>query len=302
MDKRALPFFVLAITIVLSACVGGGGKEGAVSLTQGVVINSFSFNPTAITSGETGTFALNIENKGSVKATVNAYLYNMNYSGWSSDLTSANPNIISDIALMPPDPDKNIPGDTYVWTKDVTAPSIATGIKVPFNPRVRVCYKYNTTATTSFLVMSSDQWRIEQQQAKTTQTAITTQNSGAPVHFGITTRQPLIWYPTTGTTPTMRVVVEATNVDPSAGVPYFKSGSSCMLLPSTERNIVNVTVELIGIKKQSGTITLIGGKSGTKTFDFDAPNVTRQEVTAILTSDYGYFVEAEAPITVQKFE
>lgn len=324
--KRIL--LALAAIIFVSACtmpgVGPSVALGQASPTQGVVINKFTFAPSLLvgastsggTDGWTGALSIEVQNKGGVTAQqVNASLFNMNFGDWA--VTKS----YSDFGdLLPPDAERKLAGMSGSDSWEMRAPFVPEGLKLAYEPRVRVCYGYNTTASASFIAMNSSEWRIEQQTARLEEKAITTTNSGAPIHFTIDARAPVIF---TTATPNVKLNIKATNmasvmgtgllggggVSVLQGLPFQSPTANCLALSGLNQVVVNVAISGATCVTRTGvtcsgstasaTINVIEGQEGSKVFEFTLPSSMRQQYDVVITSTYGYFVEAKTTMSVR---
>ncbi|MCK5177029.1 MAG: hypothetical protein KAQ92_04850 [Candidatus Aenigmarchaeota archaeon] len=280
---------------LISGCTVPGGTT-ITSSTEGVVINSLSFNPTQVEGTDEGVLAIEVQNLGSVEAkNVKAYLYGM-------DTTNAW-NVVSDQGTLDydfgdldaPDVVNNIPSFpiTSTWTFTPTAPA-PQGVPLEYNPAARVCYDYSAVASAKFTIISKEELKQERTRGLMEESAdVTTKNSGGPISIDITSRQPVV-VSSTAAAKALSVNVKVTNNDLTTGVVYTP-GADCMSLGSGEFNRVDVTVEIPSIGElHTETILLSDGKTGSKTFTFtNIPNdVVKQDMDIILRTTYGYSVDA----------
>ena len=294
-NMKLYSMLVLVTFIVLiSGCTlsGGGDLEGS---KEGIVINSLSFSPTRLEGKEEGILALEIQNVGSITAkNVTAHIYGID--------TTNSWDVISDQGDLDyyygevdaSDKLNNIPSFPITATWSFTPLFLPPkGVSIEYTPSVRVCYIYNTTATAKFRIISKEELKQEKRRGTLTYTDVSTKSSGGPVSIAITSRQPLI-VNSMKTAKTLAVNVKVINNDLTTGLIYLPT-VDCMKLGSKEFNRLNVTVNIPSIgEKHEGEILLGNGKIGSKTFIFSKiPNdVIKQDVDIIITTTYGYSVDA----------
>lgn len=225
-------------------------------------------------------------------------------------------------------------GTTWVLT---ASDKTARNLDVTFNPKVRVCYDYQTEATTKAQVIQLSELRAEQQKGTVTEADISTLNSGGPIQMQITTRQPIILRD--AQTGQLKMSVDVLNVDPRAGglaylpaltadgrevedclQPVKKNkvilaaqivGATCTVPPTQQVPVTNLPAKVQSFYTRNGIpmdgtaclmeVNLADGKKGIANYQFNLNGATVgvKELNIRLIAFYSYYTEAQTQFTVQ---
>ncbi|RLG14884.1 MAG: hypothetical protein DRN66_00775 [Candidatus Nanohalarchaeota archaeon] len=309
--NKIVVFLIIAVVIAGSGCTGTAVNTA----TKGIAINSFTFSPTKMVNGEDGTLALEIQNIGGATAkNTKAFLYNIDSTAYFTITNSSNDNTTNHSFgdMSPPDTVNNIPSfpETVVWTLNnngkVGAPE---GIPITFDPKVRVCYLYNTTSTAEFTVISRDELRQQTQRGIYEEKPVVTRSSGGPLSIEIMTPQPI----KAENGKKIKILVKVRNTDKLNGLVFQTPDNIDKCINPTEmKKLINRVNVSISIPDMPGGATLFDsqtvrllkgdGEEGTATFTSKAvnlSNVVQKEFHIVMTTSYGYFVESQATFTLE---
>ena len=315
MKKTAL-LFIIVLVIASSGC----GKT--VSSTKGIVINSFTFSPAKLSNGEEGIISLEIQNLGGITAKeVEAHLYNIDSKTYfdikKSDGTYSTKHSFAD--MVPPDKLNNIPSfpETAVWVVDNNGKRGAPeGLPIIFEPKVKVCYLYDTISTAEFTVISSDELRQQMQRGVYKEKQVITKSSEGPISIEILTPQPI----KAEAGKKIKIHVKVRNTDKLNGLVYLNeykttdaevSSSVDCTDPSVMKkqiNRVKISIDIPDMPSVTFTPRVIrllkgDGEEGTATFIsddiVDLSDVVQKEYHVVMTTSYGYFVESETSFTLE---
>ncbi|QQG40104.1 MAG: hypothetical protein HYS81_01705 [Candidatus Aenigmatarchaeota archaeon] len=187
----------ILLVVALSGCLGGG--QATALSNEGVVIKAFEADLTALDGGDAFSLFLDAENVGGAEASnVYALLYGipMTTSSGSTDSFEIEtgedkPVKLSD-SLFAPDSTANLRGDVASKTWDLTAPELPTGVTQPYNPRVRLFYKYSTIATSTVTALTSSEHRRLRERSDAIPDQTQTIVSGGPIGVTINARAPVV--------------------------------------------------------------------------------------------------------------
>ena len=318
--KKIIILLIIVSLVAFSGCTGG--KSVAVNkATQGMVINSFTFSPSNMVNGEEGSMVLEVQNIGGTTAEeVKAFLYNIDstaYFAITGGIAGAETTYLFG-DMTPPDTVNNIPSfpESIVFTADNTGlVGAPEGIPVSFDPKVRVCYIYETTATAEFTVISADELRQQTQRGVYKESPVITSSSGGPLSIEILTPQPI----KANAAKIITIQVKVRNLDKLNGL-VFKEPNIALVPPETidvcmdpstlkdKINRVDVSIsipELPGAVFTAQTVRLLkgDGAEGTATFRsnaaVDLSGVVQQDFHIVLTARYGYFIEAQTGFVLE---
>ena len=306
--KNTIILLTIAFLVALSGCTSGG-STAVNRATQGMVINSFTFSPSKMVNGEEGSMVLEVQNIGGTTARdVKAFLYNIDSTAYFAITESgvvATDYLFGD--MTPPDMVNNIPSfpESIVFTADNNALEGAPeGIPITFEPKVRVCYLYETTATAEFTVISADELRQQTQRGVYKESPVITSSSGGPLGIEIMTPQPI----KADANKEIRIQVKVRNLDKLNGLvfeqPVAPQTIDVCMNPTTLKDMINrVTVslsipDLPAAVFADQTVRLLkgDGSEGTATFKsnaVDLSGVVQKDFHIVLTASYGYFVESQ---------
>ena len=154
MLKPLIPLSVLAILILSSGCImqSSGGT--------GVTIENFEPDFSQISSSEPFQLRLKIGNAGSVEAKdVEFDLLNTAGSGSNNQL-SCEDGCVQRISLFPQDADSGSAGETRTCIWHCESPGgIPPGVKIVYNPIIRITYAYNSNVLSSVSFASQEEIR-----------------------------------------------------------------------------------------------------------------------------------------------
>jgi len=314
--KKILLLLIL-IAVVVSGCVGQDGGNGqqlacpGAGSTDGIVITDFSFDYSPVYAGESPGLNLEVQNNGGEIGT----LLGVDIFGpeivdkatdlqWGGQTKELSKKINEE--LDPPDSTMNMPGGVWsnVWT--LTAPTkLATDTDYTFNARAR--YNYETTFTAVLTVMKSTYLRslpAEKRQELINSGGLSQQcYSGGPLK--VTGAAGTHFIDPEGEK-TIRFKIE--NV--GSGYTYCdtdpkKSGCVDNIDPGNTMYHVKIRDPLSGgnyfTKGCAQDVILSKGQSVVFSCKFTAPKFTnKQDITFSIPIEYNYYVDAAAPIKVQR--
>jgi len=314
--KKILILILLTAVVVISgctnqqnntqnlACPGAGSKDG-------IIVTDFSFDYSPVYSGETPGLTLEVQNMGGETGKLlGVDVFGPEVVSSATDLQWGGKDLSKKLneELTPPDPTMDMPGETWsnVWT--FTAPkNLATDTDYTFNTRVR--YSYKTTFTAILTIMSSNYLRSlsADKRNELIQSGGLSQQcySGGPL--SVTGAAGTHFIDPTGEK-TIRFKIE--NV--GTGFPYCsctsKTCNDCgdKLDPTDTMYHVHIgTPTGTNIKDcaaPTGDIILSKGASVVFSCKFTAPKTfnNKQDITFSIPIDYDYYVDAAAPIRVQR--
>ncbi|MCK5040399.1 MAG: hypothetical protein KAR87_05520 [Candidatus Aenigmarchaeota archaeon] len=309
MNKKIIIMLVVAAIIVTSGCTGGSNINTA---TKGMVINSFTFSPNNMVNGEDGTLALEVQNIGGTTAKeTKAFLYHVDSSAYFEITEGGLPTTEYSFGDMsPPDTVNNIPSfpETVVWTVDNDGKEGAPeGIPMLFEPKVRLCYLYDTTSTAEFTVISRDELRQQVQRGSYQETPVVTRSSGGPLSIEILTPQPI----KADNNKVIKIQVKVRNLDKLNGLVFQNPASiDTCIDPAALKSLINRVDVSISIPElplanfADQTIRLLKGDGveGTATFTSDSVDlsgIVQKKLHIVMTTSYGYFVESQASFTLE---
>jgi hypothetical protein len=313
--KKILLLLILIAVVAVSGCMNAQPIEkelicnGAGS-NDGMIITDFSFDYSPVYSGETPGLTVEVQNNGGETGKllgVEIFGPEVNPNGATDLQWGTSELLIQSLneELTPPDPTMNMPGEPWskVWT--LTAPkNLATDTDYTFNARVK--YSYKTTFTAVLTVMSSSYLRSlpAQKRSELIQSGGLSQQcySGGPLSVTGAAGTHFV-------DPSGNKTIRFKIVNVGSGFPYcaWNNTNDCGndLNPSTTMYHVHVGTPLgTNIKDcamPSGDIILSKGTNVVFSCKFTAPTFTnKQDITFSIPIEYDYYVDASAPIKVQR--
>ena len=189
--RHLLALALITVLISASGCViPSDGVSGA-----GLVLEELVAEPSELQSGEPFVIRAKIRNSGGTRAE-NVFVKLLNtameefsdISCMPSFGTTGNCEIPFD--LVGEDKETGVQGESRTCAWECEAPQIEKGLKVTYNPIVRVYYSYENIATKTMLIASQDEIkRLQSQGEPIPSESITT--TGGPVSVDIRLKGPL---------------------------------------------------------------------------------------------------------------
>lgn len=311
LDRSYIVMALLASVVIASGCAGSDTESDyEVSQTKGVVIESFSADPSEVFEGQPVRMRMQVQNIGEREASeLKATISNppgletgengeRSWGGPSGDIVR--PQTTGSATLRPPSPDTERAGQKRNLRWSLTAPELSEGVSIPYTFDARLGYRYSTKGITNIEIMDSEEFRQSDAQLSVP----TVDNSGGPIQLSVSTSSPIIFE---GSDITKDLCVKAENT--GSGTPiHLDSGS--LLNPSEEHtNKIEVDVSLTGSKialDESGNtektkdIILYEGGEGAKCFKLKPQETTdfRTTVPVEITANYGYMQETQTSVKV----
>lgn len=299
---------ILSLAIIVSGCASGeeNTSEVTVSQTSGVEITRFAASPSELFGGQKMNLELNLKNKGGQNAqNVKARLYNVPFSGSRSWSISSGNQKVSFDNLGAPDPDADTPSLTVPKTWTLTAPTLQSGVTIPYDFFVRVFYKYETTGTTNIQVMSDERFR----ESGAGRSKPTLDNSGGPIQMEVRTRTPIVFFSSSGSdsTETSEFCVIVKNV--GGGTPFHPTeGVNNGNYAVNDNNLDEVVLKVqssgstVSFESTEKKVDLIGGR-GVACYTMKANFVSSQDIQRTIpitmTAEYGYYKDSQTSVTVK---
>ena len=146
--NKLLAAFALVLVIFLAGCTS---KVQQTAFGNGLEITYFNA-PSAVDAGETFSVDLVVQNNGdSVASNVKAELFQKSNFEIMDDVPTKEMS-----SLFPPVLEKNVPGEEFVTSWIVRAPSVALDQHKPL--AARVTYDYTSTATSNIYTVPKEQY------------------------------------------------------------------------------------------------------------------------------------------------
>lgn len=289
-------FLALGLVVAASGCTDTtGSSDVEISQTEGLVIDQFDAFPAEVPDKTQVQLDLVLVNKGGATAeNVRWSIENIPFEGsrnWEREGGFEQQNL----RIASANPETGQQAGRRSIHPTILSPDLSQGISIPYTMNMNVTYDYSTTGVTDVTLMSRDRYQEE----GSSRSSVSLDNTGGPVQLQTSTRNPIIYYSTGGSTNVQdsRFCVTATNegtgdlVGEKVGVTVETSGT---LKVSSQRDE--------GYSKSSaGTIEFIGGRSSSQDcFYLQAPNSVSGQLTLPITvkADYTYQIEDSTVVTV----
>jgi hypothetical protein len=310
---------LLGIVLITSGC--NGPEEDSEAGTDGISITEFSFNPSTIQAGQSGTIRMTVENLGAHQpdfAMARIDGPSIQSIDGEGSRWRVQRGVVRDIQseLLLDETDETAGGIAPVtWTTTFDS-DIASDRVISKTWNGEVLYQYENPADTWLEVIDTKTYR--QQQPERTISSAT--NNDGPVHLNIKTPQPIIHDPSdSGSTQTV-VKVNVENL--GSGVAYhpstnkFEDVDNAETGASNPRNQICVRVDDYNVGpfrfsntgERSGScpgevsqvVDIISG-GGTASFNLEIDESATGEVEEQirLTAEYAYLDTTSAPYTVE---
>jgi hypothetical protein len=178
--KIGLALLLIAV-IALSGCIQN--QPVKTDPNNGLVISSFSVDPTKVDKAGSVLVLMDLENLGGITAgniTLNLY----GVDDWTTGGAAITPITISD--MRPPDPITDSPGDFQTKTIALTAPSnLPPGVQANYPITARVTFSYHTTGTISIPSYSKTLYKIMKDKGQTIDGSAKVENTYAPIQVAL---------------------------------------------------------------------------------------------------------------------
>jgi hypothetical protein len=300
--------FALAAMIILVAAASGCVQTTGAG--NGIVIESFRTDFSDVKSGEGFQIYLKFRNTGPFDAEhIKVTLMNVFNEDMTSVFTcSAGCRDIDKLAAAKPEQGTQGESMECVWSCDAPE-DIPAGVKVAYNPRARISYRYRSNIARSITLSSQDEVKKAQDSGKTLPNDLVARAQG-PVSLDMRFLSPVRYFRDQN-----RIVIPV-SVDVS------NSGSGTVCYPDCEDSdnwdMVSISQEYsnsdvsfsdcdVGDNSIDGyPIEIWQGKTRSIRCDIRIENMpegfgfTRKTVN--LKADYGYFVDAQTSFSVTGIE
>lgn len=183
--KKALVLVLVAAVMFSSGCLEGIlGKGETIGTGYGVIVETYEPDFSDIETGDNFDLYFEVQNNGGSDATsTNAHLYDWHETG----------KVLGIGTLSAPDELAGLPGDIYDGVFDVTAPSdLPEGVVYTYTPKVRLMYKYKTTASTIIPALKKDEYKRLKERNQLNIPPVTTDVSKGPLAVSIAAQSPVI--------------------------------------------------------------------------------------------------------------
>ncbi|MCX6815565.1 MAG: hypothetical protein NT120_01805 [Candidatus Aenigmarchaeota archaeon] len=262
--KKLLLLILLVSVILVSGCVQ---QATPTSASRGLTIRSFDVNPSQVQANEPVLIDVAVDNVGGTTAT-NAQL---DFYGVQDQWRDSTGNTVTSTltralgTMTPPEPSRNVPGQTKLVQLELRPPELPQGITTALPLEARVTYDYKTSGFINMPAVSEDEYRRMQINKEVADTA-TVVNSAGPLAMSMDTQYIPIRVDTTSTDDTVwPLKIILTNVGDG--------------FPITQED--DVAIRGAGGKLQ-GTIQLLGpaefaeclGATSGKSVDLDNSDIT----------------------------
>ena len=182
--KKALVLVLVAAVMFSSGCLEGilGGGE-TIGTGYGVIVETYEPDFSNIETGDNFDLYFEVLNNGGSDSTnTYAHLYD-----WHE---SKNLNIGT---LSSPDELAGLPGDLYDGVFDLKAPGdLPEGVVYTYTPKVRLMYKYKTTASTIVPALKKDEYKRLKERNQLNVPPVTTDVSKGPIGVSVAAKSPVI--------------------------------------------------------------------------------------------------------------
>lgn len=292
--------FLLSIVVFFSGCLQGGG----VSQGYGIEIKNFGTYYPKLESGDDFDITVDVQNKGGTTANnIYAYLYGISPSKWR--LRGSNPTLISN-ELQGPDEEMDVEGESDFISWNLVAPELSEGVTFTYNPKVRVFYTYETTASTSIPILSRAEYKRLVGRDKELPKQKATQVTKGPIGVEINTRSPVI---ARGGLEDFRIVVKVKNLM-GGGAFHPDYINSVPQIPEDRINEMKIKIEAPDVTpidcsayNYPEVISLRRGIETVYNCELGISNViTRRDVPINVKLTYGYFLDETTEVTVKGVE
>jgi len=188
---------MVAFVIFIAGCVSN--QPVSVDQNRGLTITSFEANPTQVNDGELVLFEVEVANIGGTTAR-NAQI---DFFGIEDQWRTSFGNPVDSTrtkllrTLRPPEPARNVPGDTQLVQDELMPPDIPQGVTPTLTVEARVSYDYNTSGFIDIPALSEEEARRKEIN-KQPVSAPTVVNSAGPIHMSMDTKFSPIRVDTTG--------------------------------------------------------------------------------------------------------
>jgi len=218
-------------------------------------------------------------------------------------------------------PGENTPSVPERQSLSFTAPALSQGREVDYGFNAKIFYKYNTTGSTDFSLVSGK--RFQEENMERTETSL--ESSEGPIDLEIRGTTPKIFYRDDGESPSeqvtseicVKVINEGTGTAFTGGETGNDNGRQYLQRENEnnyKENTVSLTVMDIGnidldVKgtpedgdDNDAEIELVGGQEGFQCFRMQASDLggtEEQNVNTQITATYNYVKETETTVTVE---
>jgi hypothetical protein len=208
--------YLVALVILAAGCIGG--QQATVDQNNGLVINSFTANPSQLFDNDPGGVLLEIEveNVGGTDAK-NVLIDILGVEGQWRDSQN---NILTDTltkdigTMKAPLPERNIPGKLINELFTIRPPDIGQGISPLIPIEARVTYDYSTSGFIDMLMMSEQKYQESLITKESIPAAVQIQNSAGPIHMTVPPKYnvPILVDTTSSDTQKQSLKIEFVNV------------------------------------------------------------------------------------------
>lgn len=284
-----------AVALLALCVLAASGCTMPASGSGGVVISYFEPSFQTVYSGEPIDFRLMVENKGTVDADeVSAKIIGLDTWQGSSEGGNCDTSLSSLAGAVP---SIGAPGGSANCKWTYVAPEVPKGLSSGYSPTARVYYSYNTHLIKSLFFAPSREIRMMMDRGESIPSQTASQTQG-PISIEIKGNTPMRFWEDSVEFP---IAITITN---TGGGVVCKSKDEC----DSDDGLSKLTVNVDGgndIAMECGdeVIELWQGKTNTMicraTFSglSDAGPSTR---LIRVTASYGYYVDKQAQVTVQK--
>lgn len=299
MNSRIKLILAVALVVVASGCTtntDNGSSDVEISQTQGLTIDKFAAFPAQVPANTQVQLDLVLVNKGEATArNVRWNLENIPFEGTRS-WTKEGGFQQQSLQVAPPNPETGQSGGQRSLRPTLKAPSLGSDLSIPYTINLNLTYDYSTSGATEVTLMSRDRY----QEKGATRSEVSLQNTGGPVQLETSTRNPIVYYSSGG----------STSVQNSRFCVTAKNAGAGDLVGQE----VDVTVESSGTldvarerdgnygNTASAPIEFVGGRTSAQNcFYLQAPDSVSSQLTLpiTVTADYGYQLEDSTSVTVE---
>jgi len=267
---------LLVLVIASSGCVSQ--TQTGVGYDTGIKILNFEPEMDSVSSGESLNFQLRLKNMGSFE--VSDAKAHMELGEWTCNSASES------FRLVAPDPDAATEGEERAFSWKCTAPTIQQGMKIPYDARAEVEYKYKSISSQSLTVVPTSEL-ISLKNAGRSLPSESESQSHSPVKLDIEVKGPIRLKD--GGSAEFPVMIKISNI--GGGI--------------VKDSQIDLKVEGAGAIIKQGSdcdqraLALWKGQSQTITCQMSANRVDSMTVSRIVaTAEYSYIISSSAKVEV----
>ncbi|MCK4550419.1 MAG: hypothetical protein KAT91_00525 [Candidatus Aenigmarchaeota archaeon] len=273
---------LLILAILLVAGCTSNNDTGSQS-NQGIIIESLVLSPSDVVDQEPFDLFFKVANVGGKTKIVTAYIYGPEWVE-ETDLDKHE--------LIAPNKQTGSIGESFVFEKTFGPIDVSKGLTEEYTVNGRICYPYETVASTDVEIISLAEKRITD--VKQATRTVKTQNSDAPIHIEFTIKEPLVVYDET--TEKIPIAVKVRDV----GGGFATKEESCSKNPDIlSMDRISVNLEGAGITCDEKEVH-ITNKQATLfcTMDAATGGLPSKTVKIIATASYRYYKTKQATVRI----